>query len=637
MIGTFLSSESGLSSGGTIGGDLTIDGDLTVNGDNSGAYSEIITDGLQITKDSDAEFVSLILVNQSDAADTTGSVSMRFDLEDTAGNTVDSAKIIVSKDQSFTDASGTQDSSMAFHTSLNGTLAEKVRITSDGSVGIGTAIPGSYAGGYNKLVVGGGAANAGITIASNDASGGEANLAFSDAADGTVEGRIEYKFRSGADTMTFMTNASAKFKLDANSRISLSNNDNNSFNTVFGHSAFNAGSDNNSDSNTIIGYQAAGIGTVSAANDNVAVGYQALNDLTNADSNVAIGSVAGANLTESNNNTLVGFGTGRAITTGAEGTVAIGYNALTALTTGVGNLAIGYQALQHPDTGDYNIAIGHNVMSELNSAGATRDCDYNIGIGYNSMSGTWVTAESDNNVAVGSLTMAGAMNGALNNTAVGHQALTALTTGDDNLGVGFNAGDSITEGSSNTAIGSYADCAATTNSQIAIGTVAVTSAANAIAIGVNITNSTTETFMWGASSKTIITTDFDTSSVAFSQSSDVRKKRNIKDGDLGLEFINKLRNVSFQWKPQNEYPKEWESYSEVNTVDTETVRHGFIAQEVKQALDECGVDTSAKDGMWSEDDDGMQRLSNAKLVLPLVKAVQELSKKVEELEAKLSE
>ena len=39
--------------------------------------------------------------------------------------------------------------------------------------------------------------------------------------------------------------------------------------------------------------------------------------------------------------------------------------------------------------------------------------------------------------------------------------------------------------------------------------------------------------------------------------------------------------------------------------------------------------------MWSEDDDGMQRLANAKLVLPLVKAVQELSQQNDELKARI--
>ena len=38
--------------------------------------------------------------------------------------------------------------------------------------------------------------------------------------------------------------------------------------------------------------------------------------------------------------------------------------------------------------------------------------------------------------------------------------------------------------------------------------------------------------------------------------------------------------------------------------------------------------------MWNENEDGMQELSEAELIAPLVKAVQELSKKVEELENK---
>ena len=40
MIGTFISSESGLSSGGTISGDLTIAGDLTVEGSGGAVYDE---------------------------------------------------------------------------------------------------------------------------------------------------------------------------------------------------------------------------------------------------------------------------------------------------------------------------------------------------------------------------------------------------------------------------------------------------------------------------------------------------------------------------------------------------------------------------------------------------------------------
>jgi hypothetical protein len=124
-------------------------------------------------------------------------------------------------------------------------------------------------------------------------------------------------------------------------------------------------------------------------------------------------------------------------------------------------------------------------------------------------------------------------------------------------------------------------------------------------------------------------------STVFTMSSDRRKKRNIKDNTLGLEFINKLQTRIFQLKPQNELPKEWENYSETNGYDTDKVHIGFIAQEVKSLLDE--YDAPNEIAGWNEDSDGMQRLGETKLITPLIKAVQELSAKVEELEAKLSE
>jgi hypothetical protein len=59
--------------------------------------------------------------------------------------------------------------------------------------------------------------------------------------------------------------------------------------------------------------------------------------------------------------------------------------------------------------------------------------------------------------------------------------------------------------------------------------------------------------------------------------------------------------------------------------------HGFIAQEVKEALDKTGVDTFQG---WSNGHDGRQRVSFESFVMPLIKAVQELSAKVEALENK---
>ena len=89
---------------------------------------------LLATQDNDGEFVALVLRNESDAADTTGIASLRFDLEDTGGNTVDAAKIAVKKEQSFTATASTQDSKIVLSTSLNGTLTEYIALTSAGAL-----------------------------------------------------------------------------------------------------------------------------------------------------------------------------------------------------------------------------------------------------------------------------------------------------------------------------------------------------------------------------------------------------------------------------------------------------------------------------------------------------------------------
>ena len=64
----------------------------------------------------------------------------------------------------------------------------------------------------------------------------------------------------------------------------------------------------------------------------------------------------------------------------------------------------------------------------------------------------------------------------------------------------------------------------------------------------------------------------------------------------------------------------------------DTTRHGFIAQEVKTAIDNH---SEIKDGfdMWMEDpSDGRQRVADGALIPMLVKAIQELSAKVTALE-----
>ena len=60
--------------------------------------------------------------------------------------------------------------------------------------------------------------------------------------------------------------------------------------------------------------------------------------------------------------------------------------------------------------------------------------------------------------------------------------------------------------------------------------------------------------------------------------------------------------------------------------------YGLIAQEVKEALDKHSITDF---GGWDQIDDGIQTIGQSMFVYPLIKAVQELSAKVEELEDKL--
>ena len=99
---------------------------------------------LDITSDTDGEFVALKLVNESDASDTTGIVSLEFDLEDTDGNAVDAGKIAVKKNEVFTPTASTQDSNMVFSTSLNGTLTEHLSLGSDGTLTTKHILPNTH-------------------------------------------------------------------------------------------------------------------------------------------------------------------------------------------------------------------------------------------------------------------------------------------------------------------------------------------------------------------------------------------------------------------------------------------------------------------------------------------------------------
>ena len=104
------------------------------------------------------------------------------------------------------------------------------------------------------------------------------------------------------------------------------------------------------------------------------------------------------------------------------------------------------------------------------------------------------------------------------------------------------------------------------------------------------------------------------------------------------EFIINLRPVTYKWKSSNEVDQSLTGYyNSQNQVDTNVVMHGFLAQEVKQALIDSGVSESdvSKYGVWSEQPTGVQAISREMFIMPLVKAIQELSKTNKDLKSRI--
>jgi len=119
--------------------------------------------------------------------------------------------------------------------------------------------------------------------------------------------------------------------------------------------------------------------------------------------------------------------------------------------------------------------------------------------------------------------------------------------------------------------------------------------------------------------------------------SDERVKKDIKDAEAGLSFINDLRPRTFNYKAKGDIPEEFKGYEKDSTEPYKfsTTNHGFIAQEVKETIDNH---PEIKDGfsMWDVRETGQQEVGETAVIPILVKAVQELSMQVEELKAKLN-
>jgi hypothetical protein len=302
-------------------------------------------------------------------------------------------------------------------------------------------------------------------------------------------------------------------------------------------------------------------------------------------------------------------------TTGANNT-AVGYGALKATTTSASNTALGYfagnnatsaQGTYVGDSAGYATTSGAaNTLVGYNAGVALQTGDHNTALGAQALISCVSGAR---NVAVGRVTLINATGS--DNTACGTTALNALTSGASNTAIGSSALLLATTGSTNTALGASALSTLTTYSNCTgLGVNAEVTGSNQVQLG----DSATTTYAYGA----------------VQNRSDERDKADIRDTVLGLNFINALRPVDFRW----DYREDYGWGEKDGSKKRERFHHGLIAQEVLQAINDSGVDDfgGLQNHLINEGADVMS-IGYCELIGPLIKAVQELSQRVQELEA----
>ena len=332
----------------------------------------------------------------------------------------------------------------------------------------------------------------------------------------------------------------------------------------------------------------------------MAVGKNALSSATLGSFSTAIGinCLEFQNFTTATDsyNTAVGALAGGAITTAVSNTI-IGALAGDALTTGKENTVVGRSALTAEIAGSRNVAIGNGALG--NQSNGTSTNPYNVAVGYTAGAG--------------------------------------VTTGQQNTLIGATAGDEITTGNYNVCLG-WSAGTHETNLQTGQGNVLIGAFSDTTAIDTDFANSLGYDISSEAGFTTLGKGSADIraahGTASWAAVSDERYKKDITDSTLGLSFINALKPRTFNYKTLGELPETFRAYEEGSSevYKSDQTQHGFVAQEVKTAIDAAsGVANGFK--LWAERSDGSQEIAEAALIPMLVKAIQELSAEIETLKS----
>ncbi len=342
---------------------------------------------------------------------------------------------------------------------------------------------------------------------------------------------------------------------------------------------------------------------ITSGSSNVAIGDSAQFNMSTGTDNIALGSDALLNAVAATGNISIGSNTLR--NNVAAENIAIGNNAASGNNVGSNILAIGANALLTNQATFTQIAIGNNALRLVNNGLE------NVAVGYNT--GTTLSNASYN-VLLGHYALSSATN-ANQNTIIGHNAALAYTGSGNtnNTFVGYQTAFTQTGGSGNTFIGFSIDVAPASSSfsnATGLGQGVLITASNQVRVGNTSVNSIGGQVGW---------TTF----------SDVRIKKDIKEDIPGLGFIMRLRPVSYFYDSEALYQLQTgiKRAPEAGNTDNATRFSGFIAQEVEQAAVAAqyafsGVDKPANDHT-------PYGLRYAEMVVPLVKAMQEMKQLID--------
>jgi hypothetical protein len=452
------------------------------------------------------------------------------------------------------------------------------------------------------------------------------NLVFTEDGSNNIVGG------TGA-TGDFLTTGIRNFIAGVNAGSAISEGSNNVF------VGFNAGEDTSTGNNNI-GIGANALTQLTTGSDNIGIGgltgWQSsercifigngAGSVYDGNESVIIGYEAGTELLDGEDNVLIGSGAGRSDSGDYDDCVIIGSGAGSDLASGNGNTVIGRSAMVYNSANTGNTVIGF----EAGRGSVGTDYDYSVIIGHSAYRLGATSSSTQHNIVIG------------------RSAAENSVSGDGNIFMGYNAGKCDNDATHNDVV-YIGDSAGGTNllnggvendtnsiyigklAGVASGASIITEAQNNVLIGADCrfgAIDTTSINRIGIGYQAIVDADnkavIGNSSVTtiggfatWTDYSDRSIKTNIQDSDIGIEFIRRLRTRRFEKKDQ-----------------LGKMHDGLIAQEVREVMDELGIDFSG----WVEPgSNGLQMLQYSTFVMPLINAATKQQEEIETLRSEVDE